>query len=41
MFYYALYNYFDQMDEEDENGWCRGVLNGEEGLYPGSYVQRT
>lgn len=30
-----------QLDEEDENGWCRGILNGVEGLYPGSYVQRT
>lgn len=29
-----------QLDEEDENGWCRGILNGVEGLYPGSYVQR-
>ena len=29
-----------QLDEEDENGWCRGMLNGVEGLYPGSYVQR-
>jgi len=28
-----------QLDEEDENGWCRGLLNGIEGLYPGSYVQ--
>jgi len=28
-----------QLDEEDENGWCRGLLNGVEGLYPGSYVQ--
>lgn len=30
-----------QLDEEDENGWCRGLLNGVEGLYPGSYVQRV
>lgn len=29
-----------QLDDEDENGWCRGILNGVEGLYPGSYVQR-
>eukprot|EP00116_Pleurobrachia_bachei_P004045 sb/3464307/ len=30
-----------QLDEEDENGWCRGRYQGVEGLYPASYVQRV
>ncbi|KJE88573.1 hypothetical protein CAOG_00211 [Capsaspora owczarzaki ATCC 30864] len=28
-----------QLEGEDDQGWCRGTVNGRTGLYPASYVQ--
>lgn len=28
-----------KLTEEDQQGWCRGKLNDEEGLYPANYVE--
>jgi len=30
---------FDKLDEPDEQGWCKGRLNGRVGLYPAKYAQ--
>lgn len=28
-----------QTEESDEYGWCRGVVQGVEGIYPATYVE--
>jgi len=29
-----------QLIKEDDSGWWKGRLNGEEGLFPGNYVEK-
>ena len=29
---------FEKLDEPDEQGWCKGRLNGRVGLYPAKYA---
>jgi hypothetical protein len=33
-------DFLDQIEDEDEQGWCMGrTANGDEGLFPANYVE--
>lgn len=36
---YLLGDVFEKLEDEDEQGWCKGRKDGQVGLYPANYVE--
>lgn len=36
---FCLGDVFEKLEDEDEQGWCKGRKDGRVGLYPANYVE--
>ena len=37
--FYFLGDTFEKLEDEDEQGWCKGRKDGKVGLYPANYIE--
>ena len=37
--YLILGDLFEKLEDEDEQGWCKGRKDGKVGLYPANYIE--
>ena len=38
-FFFIAGDTFEKLEDEDEQGWCKGRKDGRVGLYPANYIE--
>ena len=38
-FFFIPGDTFEKLEDEDEQGWCKGRKDGRVGLYPANYIE--
>ena len=39
IYFYFSGDTFEKLEDEDEQGWCKGRKDGKVGLYPANYIE--
>jgi hypothetical protein len=39
LFFFVLGEIFTKLEDEDDQGWCKGRVGSRVGLYPATYVE--